>query len=665
MFLRRAGFFQKWLILGVSIGLAAGAGAVLFTALLELSSKFFMGTLAGASMLTPAGEGNMLLVEAPSRPWALPLVVGLGGLLSGILVFRFAPEAEGHGTDSAIAAIHTKPTGIRGRVAWVKMFASSLTIGSGGSAGREGPTAQMSAAFASALARLFDLTPRDARIAVTAGMAAGIAAIFRAPLGGAVLGAEILYLHDTENDALVPSLIASVTGFAVFGAFRGYSPIFGFLHDYSMASPWQLIPFAFLGILAGLMGRLYSFSFYGISAVSKRLRGSPIWKPAVAGVMVGLIGLAIPAALGSGYGWVQKAMGPALLTLPLWLVLALPFVKILSTSLTVGSGGSGGIFGPGMVVGGFLGAGLWRLLVPVIPDLIPHGPAPFVIVGMIACFGGISHAPLAMMLMVAEMTGTLELLAPAMLAVALSVLIVGDRTIYRSQIPDRSHAPANRFRFGLPLLTTIGVRDAMGKEPVVADLGTSAQEVLERLQEEGRTGMPVVEADGRYVGWFSSQDVEEGRLVDAYMDRSAPAVPDDATLDAVIDVFASSSEVEVPILDDDLRPVGIVDVGDAMVAYRRALGSNLRRLGGSLRGARMLEVTVEEDSPAIGQRLSDLPDSVVVVSLERGDHLVIPQSDTALKVGDVVSLVMVGGEDEVPKALFTAPGSADAEDQGD
>jgi len=344
-------------------------------------------------------------------------------------------------------------------------------------------------------------------------------------------------------------------------------------------------------------------------------------------------------------------------------VLALPFAKILSTSLTVGSGGSGGIFGPGMVVGGFLGAGLWRLLEPVMPGLIPRGPAPFVIVGMIACFGGISHAPLAMMLMVAEMTGTLELLAPAMLAVALSVLIVGDHTIYRSQIPDRSHAPANRFRFGLPLLTTIGVRDAMEPEPMVADLGTPAQTVLARIEQEGRTGMPVVEADGRYVGWFRAQEVEDGRPVDAYLDRSAPAVPDDATLDAVIDVFAASSEVEVPILDDDLRPIGIVDVGDAMVAYRRALGSNLRRLGGSLRGARMFEIALEQASPAIGKRLSDLPDSVVIVSLERGDHLVIPQSDTALQVGDVVSLVMVGADEEVADALFSAP--SDETGEGD
>src|SRR5262249_26303653 len=148
-------------------------------------------------------------------------------------------------------------------------------------------------------------------------------------------------------------------------------------------------------------------------------------------------------ALHMGYGWVQIAMGPQLLGMPLWVVLLIPFAKILATSLSIGSGGSGGIFGPGMVIGGLLGAPFWRLTYGLLPG-VPASPAPYVIVGMMALFGGIAHAPLAVMLMVAEMTGNLSLLAPAMIAVAVSTALVGDNTIYRSQLPNRASAPAHR-----------------------------------------------------------------------------------------------------------------------------------------------------------------------------------------------------------------------------
>ena len=183
--LRHAGYLRKWLILGAIIGIVAGLGAVAFTAALKWATEFFLGLTGAYIPPAPAGEGATLgsgthLV----RPWVLPLIVGLGGLISGILVFSLAPEAEGHGTDAAIAAVHHNPKGIRARVSFVKIVASAITIGSGGSAGREGPTAQISAGFGSMLARWLDMTPSDARIAVTVGIGSGIGAIFRAPLGG-------------------------------------------------------------------------------------------------------------------------------------------------------------------------------------------------------------------------------------------------------------------------------------------------------------------------------------------------------------------------------------------------------------------------------------------------------------------------------------------------
>jgi len=281
-------------------------------------------------------------------------------LISGLLVFGLAPEAEGHGTDAAIAAVHHNPRGIRVRVTVIKLIASAATIGSGGSAGREGPTAQISAGFGSLLARRLQLSPQDARIAVAAGVGSGIGAIFRAPLGGAVLGSEILYRDDLEPEALFPSLVASVVGFSIFGAVQGFEPIFGTLQTPQFDHPVQLLYYALLGVAAGLIGRLYARGFYGMVRLRHRIPGPDSLKPAMAGLLVGLIGLGFPAALATGYGWLQRGMQTGLPDMALWVVLALPLIKILTTSLSIGSGGSGGIFGPGMVIGGFVGLGLWR-----------------------------------------------------------------------------------------------------------------------------------------------------------------------------------------------------------------------------------------------------------------------------------------------------------------
>jgi CIC family chloride channel protein len=327
-----------------------------------------------------------------ARPWLLPLVTALGGAISGLIVFTFAPEAEGHGTDSAIAAIHHKRGRIRARIPPIKLIASAITIGTGGSGGREGPTAQISAGFGSLLGQWLGLSAQDRRIAVAVGMGAGIGAIFRAPLGGAVMAAEILYIHDLEVESLIPTLIASIVGYAIYGGVYGYVPIFGDQARLGFTHPVQLLYYALLGVVSGLGGLLYDRSFYGITGLFHRL-ALPRWlKPALAGLLVGTLGLIIPGALHTGYGWVQISMGPGLLALPLWVVLLLPFAKILATSLSIGSGGSGGIFGPGMVIGGFLGAAFWRLTHNVLPQM-PLEPAPFVIIGMIALFGGIAHAP--------------------------------------------------------------------------------------------------------------------------------------------------------------------------------------------------------------------------------------------------------------------------------
>lgn len=646
-------YLRKWLVLGALIGLVAGSAAIAFMAALELASTVLLEGLGGYDPPLPIGEGNRLGTGELTRPWAIPLVVGLGGLVSGILVFRFAPEAEGHGTDAAIAAVHHNPRAIRWRVTLVKLLASAATIGAGGSAGREGPTAQISAGFGSLLARRLDLSPQDARIAVSVGVGAGIGAIFRAPLGGAVLGTEILYRDDLEPEALLPSLVASIVGFSVFGAAEGFTPIFGELDTPLFDHPIQLVYFAVLGIAAGLLGRLYARAFYAAVDVFRRLPGPALLKPAVAGVLVGLVGLAVPQSLATGYGWLQRGMLDGLPDVALWVVLLLPAVKILTTSLSIGSGGSGGIFGPGMVIGGFLGLGLWRVLHDVAPGM-PGAPESFMIVGMIASFGSVAHAPLGLMLMVSEMTGSLALLPPAMIAIGLAAVVVREDSIYESQLRSRADAPAHRARFGLPLLASTPVRDVMRRPRVVVPSGSSLPWALQAVRTVRATRAPVVDGD-RFLGVITSDMDGENSLptAGAAADTTYPTVSSDAKLDSALDAMVSAGVNWIPVVEHD-RVAGVIAMSEVIGGYQTALRRTLRRLAGVTGHAVLIETMVAEGSAMAGTRVANAPwpGGCVAVSIDRHSALVAPTPETELLPGDLVVVVAPAGAEPEIRRLF-------------
>lgn len=652
----------KWLLLSTAIGIVAGLGAIAFYLAIKLATEGFLGRIVGYLPPAPVGEGASR-VGSMARPWLLPLVTALGGLIAGIIVFSLAPEAEGHGTDAAIAAIHHHGGRIRARIPPIKLIASAITIGSGGSGGREGPAAQISAGFGSLLGQWLHLDVYDRRIAVAAGIGAGIGAIFRAPLGGAVLAAEILYTHDLEVEAIIPALIAGIVGYTVYGAYFGFTPIFGPHAGLALGAPVQLLYYAVLGVLSGLFGILYARSFYRLTDAFHRL-GLPNWlKPAIGGLLVGLMGLAVPQALHMGYGWVQLAMaGPTLLALPLWVVLVLPAAKILATSLSIGSGGSGGIFGPGMVIGGMLGAAFWRLGSGVLP-MMPAQPAPFVIIGMMALFGGIAHAPLAVMLMVAEMTGNLSLLAPAMVAVAVSTALVGDNTIYRSQLRDRASSPVHRVRFSFPMLSALLVRDAMAPAVAVVHADAplqTAQPLLDSVE------MPVIVVNEReeVVGMLPRAKLQNPTQRDLsvrvrdLMDRVAVTVESDQTLDTALGQLAEAGAGWAPVIEQG-RLAGQLTVRDVVRTYKSTLRQSVRRATALPGETVMVEARLSPSSPLVGRMLRDagLPKDALVISIARDGETLFPRASTQFAAGDIVTVVTSREAEHALRAFLEGRGS--------
>lgn len=503
-------YFQRWLFLGAVIGVAAGLVMALFYSAIDLATHLLLGLIAGDVPPQPAGEGATVLTPI-AHPWLLPLVTGLGGLIVGVMVYTLAPETARGGTDDVLASFHHRNGMIRKRVAPIKLIASAITIGSGGSAGREGAAAQIMAGIGSWLAQTLNLDEHDRRIAAVAGMGAGIGTIFRAPFAGAIFGAEVLYKRDFEADAIFPTFIAAVVGYTVFGVIVGWQPIFGSHTDFGFHDPRSLVGFLALGVLAGVVGLIFEATMEGVTRAFNRLPISRLLKPALGGVLVGLIGIYLPASLGMGYGFVQFSVNNDYTTLSGLLLALLVFAKIATTSLTLGSGGSGGDVAPAMVAGGFMGGALWAGLHYAAPPLVANiSPGAFVLVGMAAFFGGISKTPLAMILMVTEMSGDLSLIAPAMLATMVAYVITGDKSVYHAQPATRIDSPAHRDDYALPLMQRVSVRETLdavgGATPPVLASDTPLKPAAEALRQSGAPAA-LAREDGRIIGVFTLSDI--------------------------------------------------------------------------------------------------------------------------------------------------------------
>src|SRR5579884_399036 len=480
----------------ILVGIIAGCGALVFYLATLVVLNFSLGEVAGYQAKAPQGEVRPAwLPEQHHRsltPWLLLLVPAIGGVVSGWLVFTFAPEAEGHGTDAVIAAYHHHQGQIRPRVPLIKILASAITIGTGGSGGREGPIAQIGAGFGSFLANLLRMRPVERRVLMAAGMGAGIAAIFRAPLAGALFAAEVLYWSpEFEPEVIIPAGIASVVAYTTFGIYAGFGPLFYTPPDLSFNNPLQLGPYLLLALFMAVLAMLYTRSFYGLTYVFHRIPIRPHFKPAIGALLTGALGMALYyafrtneavrkealAVLAFGYGILQDILGrpPDSTYQDLWailqghdtiivalLLLSVSLGKILTTGLTIGSGGSGGVFGPSMVIGGCGGGALAILLHQVWPTLVPQQAVPsFVLVGMAGFFAAAAKTPFSTIVIVSEMTGSYHLLLPALWVCAIAFWLSDEQSIYKSQVASRALSPAHQGSYVREVLAGVQVGQFM------------------------------------------------------------------------------------------------------------------------------------------------------------------------------------------------------------
>ncbi|APW61480.1 H(+)/Cl(-) exchange transporter ClcA [Paludisphaera borealis] len=574
------------------VGVIAGLGAVGFLLALQAMYTHVLGGLLHFHM-PPTLEGERGAITYPWPWWMVVLVPTVGGLISGFLVFTWAPEAEGHGTDAMIRAFHEGSGMIRTRVPFIKTISSIITIGTGGSAGQEGPIAQIGSGFGSFLARVLRLPVGERRILMLAGAAGGVGAIFRAPLGGALFAGEVLYSSTAfESAALLPCLSSSIIAYSTFALFITPQPIFS-LPPLTFQGLRDLPLYVGLTLLCAAVGWLYTRVFYGLrDHLFNPLPIPRVFKPAVGGALLGVVALAYPQVMAGGYGWVQwGAIGmppelagagetPFVPNMSMSLLLILSLVKIVATGLTISSGGSGGVFGPSMLIGGMIGGFYGQLMQWWLPEA--HiAPSAFVLVGMGGFFAGVSKTPLTSIVMVSEMTGSYSLLVPLMLACGLNMALSRRWTIYEEQVATPIDSPAHQGDFVIDVLARLKVGEAGvrhdGVEPIPAALPFEA--VLQRVARSSESLFPVVDDEGRLTGVFTLRDLRLalvgsagwGPLVvaDDLATRPVLTVTADDDLHTALRRMTELNIDEIPVVepDDHSRLVGLLSRRSLTSAY--------------------------------------------------------------------------------------------------
>lgn len=626
------------MILAGLVGVGAGLGAVVLIEAIDLVRS------------AAEGIGDLLSL---GRFWPL-VTLPIGIWLSWRLTSAFAPEAAGHGVPQIIAAIAVRGGRIRSTLMGIKTVATALTIGSGGSAGREGSIAQIGSSIGSWVARVAHLSENDVRVLVAAGAGAGISATFNAPIAGMMFAMEVI-LQEFALRHVYTIVVASVAGAVVSRTVIGEELTFQ-VSPYALDDPRQLLLYALLGLVTVAAAWLFLVL---LDRLERETDALPVWvRPLVFALAVAGLGIIRPEVLGTGQEFVGSLLRNET-ALGWWTLVILAVFKALATSATLGGRGAGGIFMPSLFIGATTGAGA-ALLFDGVWTWSEVQPGAFALVGMAATFSAVARAPLTSILIVFEITGDYGLVLPLMIATAISTILAG-------RVRPESAYTAPLARMGIhpvhagvtDLLDTVRVGEVVAPGTVTVDPETSLGEVQTILIHRHLRGAPVVE-DGRLVGIVAESDIvraggpsDQVTAGDVMTPNPAVVNPDTRVSEA-LERMAALGVGRLPVVaaGDPAHLIGMFRREDVIAAYHQALGATARAHAVPDRvhartqaGARFSEFVVPEGSVADGRPVSEVPwpEGCLLVSIHRGTSQLVPTGATPLRAGDAITVF--GGEE--------------------
>ncbi len=638
--------------LALLVGLSSGLGAVTLAKLLQ-----FVDWLAfdrGRQALSPLGAGWVLVPPT------------VGGLLVAPLVFYGAREARGHGVPEVVLAVETAGGRIRPRVAVVKALASALTIGTGGSAGREGPIVQIGAGLGSTIGQALRLSDDHIRLLLAAGAAGGIAATFNAPIAGMFFAVEIILRRFTTRNFTV-IIIAAVMANVMYSTILGDHAVVE-APQYRLHHPLEMLFYAGLGVASAGVGMAFVGALYGLEDAFDRLTVPPLIKPALGGLVVGAIGVWSLEPLGAGIGGIERIVDGEFATRTLLLLVV---AKLVATSFTLGSGGSGGVFAPSLFIGAALGGALGRSFHAVAPG-IAQQPEAYAVVGMAALFSAAARAPVTSVLIIFEITRDYRLIAPLMMAVAVATVVaqlINRETIYTIKLVRRG-IDIQRERAGY-LLDSVVLAELM-RPAFAAGPDATVERLAQRFAEAGDTVATVHDERGAFLGIVTVADVQQRlaigetsvtarelahrdflRLHPEHTIHDALTRPETAETDSL--VIVSRSEPD--------RVLGVVTRRDMLRIYTQLArtqeeGARRSRLASLLSGSDTVVIThlVERTSWLAGRRLSEipLPPGCLVVSIRRRNRTLIPRGQVKVESGDLLVVLALHTAADHVRTLLAA-----------
>ena len=627
------------------VGLGGGLGAVVFRWLIGQFTYISFEMMKG--WLSFMGPAYVVVVPA------------IGGLFVGPMIYFFAREAKGHGVPEVMEAVALHGGRIRPVVVVIKSLASSLCIGSGGSVGREGPIVQIGSALGSTVGQTLKLSDERIRNLVACGAAAGIAATFNAPIAGVIFALEIIigeFSVGYFSTVVISSVASSVVGRIAFGDVPAFP-----IPSYSLVSPWELLLYVLLGGIAGPVALLFVRTLYWFEDLFEAWHFPEYIKPAVGGLFVGGVGFYFPHVFGVGYEAIEAVLVGKMV---LGTMALLALMKILATSLTIGSGGSGGVFAPSLFIGSMLGGAFGIIAHQLLPN-ITAAPGAYALVGMAAVFAGAAHAPITAIIILFEMTNDYRIILPLMLATVISTLI--SQKLYRENIYTLKLSRRGvRLEHGrdIDVMQGVLVSEAMTTNVDTVDADLSLIELERAFHETHHHGFPVLDENGDLFGVVTIQDLErakergpiEGlRVRDIATRRVLVAYPDEPVW-AALKRLGTRDVGRLPVVDrhNPKRLLGAIRRHDIVRAYKVGIGRKLEmqaraeqlRLG-KLTGTEFIDVQVSDHSPAAGQSIKELklPEECVLVSIMRDNRVLIPHGDTRLMPGDRLTALV--GTDHV------------------